>query len=247
MKKDGLTAKTIQLIAHLNQHKINTLAEISSSLAIPKPTLHRLLSELIDLQLVIKHPDTHFYSVTFHCEQLSRGVNQELTFIEAATPVARTLTQTCEWPIAVATYDEGEMLIRFSSRPDARFSFIKSTVGKRFPLFGSALGEAWMSQKGTRVQQQQLNQLDPLAVQRRLRQVKFNTPQQYLEQLKHNGYALRYGRTGESSHLAIPICKGRQVLGSIGISVFTSAVGEEIIPLYLEKLLVAAEKIVDSL
>lgn len=233
---EGLTHRVIQLLMILNKNKINTLDGLNRVLGIPKPTLHRLLKELMGMQLVTKHEDTHYYSVTSHCQALSCGVTPELRFIEKASIVAHQLTEQYEWPVAIATAEEGAMLIRFSSRPDARFSFIKSTVGKRFPLMGSALGEAWLSQRPLREQKRYLREQPPVLVQRRLKQLKANDPIHYLQGVQRQGYALRYGKSGESSHIAVPLMRGRQLMGVMGMSVFTNTVGENIVPLYLHAL-----------
>jgi len=247
MKKDSLTQKTVQLLFELNRHKINTLESLSNSLGLPKPTLHRLLNELINLQLVIKHADTHLYSITSQCQQLSNGVTSELHFIEKASEKARQLTHQYEWPIAIATAETDGLLVRFSSRPDARFSFIKSTVGKRFPMVGSALGEAWLANRPIREQKKLIRSIPDNLIQRRLRQVKTSNITEYLNQVCDQGYALRYGRSGETSHMALPIIHSRRVLGVMGISVFTTAIGEQIVPLYLPALRNASKEIIDSL
>lgn len=243
MKTNSLTEKTVLLIQALNINKINTIESLHRDLSIPKPTLHRLLHELISLGLVIKYPDTHFYSIRSACSNLSSGVDKELEFVEHAADVATDLTLECEWPVAVATYDDQRMLIRCSSRPDARFSFIKSTVGKRFPLIGSALGEAWLAHRGAADQRRHLSKTASAIIERRLRQVRHLRVSEYLNTVRQQGYALRYGRTGESSHLAIPVIQGKQLLGTIGLSVFTTAVGEQIVPLYLQRLRQAAADI----
>ncbi|HPE61792.1 MAG: helix-turn-helix domain-containing protein [Thiothrix sp.] len=243
MHSDSLIEKTVQLLQALNSHKLNTLDSLSQQLPLPKPTLHRMLQQLIALDLVIKHPETHYYSIRSGCSRLSQGVDRELLFAEHAAAIATRLTQACEWPVAVATFDQDAMLIRCSSRPEARFRFIKSTIGKRFPLIGSALGEAWLAQRSARERQRLLKTVEPASLARRLRQVRQPSVSDYLDRIRQQGYALRYGRAGESSHLAIPVIRGRQVLGSIGLSVFTSTVGKKIVPLYLERLRAAAAEI----
>lgn len=243
MKNDGLSYRIVRLLIELNNNKINTLDELHHSLALPKATLHRLLLELIQMELVIKHDDTHFYSVTSACTQLSKGVSAQHLYIENAAIIAKQLTEKYEWPVAIATEENNEMLIRFSSRPDARFSFIKSTVGKKFPIMGSALGEIWLAHKSIKTQKKLLSKQSPLTIKRRLKQLKFNDPLLYLEQVKQQGYALRYGKSGESSHLAVPLFKGKVLIAVMGMSVFTTAVGDKIVPLYLEALQEGAKQV----
>lgn len=243
MPPSGLTEKTLSLLKALNTRKINSLNQLSQDINQPKPSVHRLLKTLIECGLVVRHPDTHYYSITSHCADLSRGVDRELEYVETLAPIARQLTADTGWPIAFATLDGDSMLIRFSSRPDARFSFIKSTVGKRFPLFGSALGEAWLGHCSQGRQRLLLKEVEPARLQRRLRQLGQLQVKDYLDQVREQGYALRYGRSGESSHLAVPVMDRRRVLGCLGISVFATAVGKNIVPLYLKLLQQAAEEV----
>lgn len=246
MKNKSLNSRIISLLIELNKHKFNTLDILFKATKIPKPSLHRLLLELIEMQLVIKHLDTHIYSVTSACRLLSDGASDELRFIEQASLIARQLTEQHEWPVAIASVEQNQIQIRFSSRPDARFSFIKSTVGKCFPLIGSALGEAWLAQRHRREQNRLLNTLPAALVQRRLQQVNCTQICNYLDNVKQQGYAVRIGQSGESSHLAVPLYQGKRLKGVMGMSVFSTVVGEQIVTLYLAALQEAARQLANS-
>lgn len=228
--------RIILIIKTMNTQDINSLERLNKATAIPKPSLHRILLQLIEMGLVIKHPDTHLYSITSDCDQLSSGVNTELKVIESATELATQVTAQHEWPLAIATVYEDHMVIRASTRASARFSFIKSTVGKKFPLIGSALGEIWLANQSKAKQRKLLQSYSQAAINRRLKQLNSLNIYEYLKQVKTQGYALRIGSSGESSHLSVPIFYRRKVIASLGISVFSNTVKDNIVPLYLSLL-----------
>lgn len=253
MSTESLTRKTLSILSSLNKYTICSLDDLYRETGLPRSTIHRILNELIDLQFVVLHKDTHLYGITSQCERLACGVSDELKLVERISDRARSLTQQHGWPIAIATCENDQLVVRFSSRPGARFSYIKSTVGRRFPMIGSALGEVWIAHRYQREQRRLLQTLPADAIDKRLerlglkpekgslkRVVQTERIDAYLKQVKEQGYAVRRGNKGESSNLSVPLFQGRQLMGSLAISVFTSVAGERIVDDYLDALQLVA-------
>jgi len=69
----------------------------------------------------------------------------------------------------------------------------------------------------------------------------------YIAAVQDRGYGLRVGNRGESTHMAIPIKSDHQIIGVIGLSIFSSCFNDKVAKEYLALLRKSAGEIVDSM
>ena len=239
--------RSLLILRAMNQHRLSTISELCKETQLPKSTVHRLLATLIHCGYVEKDIERSVYMLTEQVIGLSDGYGQESRLVKAAIPIARQLTRDHKWPIAIGTFDYDAIVVQYSTRPYSEMTLRPSTVNKRFPLFRSALGEAYLGfcSEGNRKKIIEILrgdhfQADPI-IQNDIKIARL------VSQITKRGYGLREGRIGESSHIAVPIIRNSVVLGVIGISLFSSIYNTEVAVNYSTTLKKAAQEILDSL
>jgi IclR family mhp operon transcriptional activator len=212
----------------MNQRRFSTVSELHRETGLPKSTVHRLLATLIHCGYVEKDIERSVYMLTGEVLALSQGYGQESRLGTAGAPIARRLTREIKWPIAIGTFDYDAIVVQYSTRPWSHFTLRPSTVNKRFPLFKSAMGQAyfsWCSQQArdeiiAALRDDELQQ-DPIIKS----DYQLNL---FVRQVLRRGYGLREGKRGESSHISVPILHGNEILGVIGVSVFSSSMDKSV-------------------
>lgn len=76
-------------------------------------------------------------------QTLSCGYHGDPLVVEAARPQAIEFTRQHHWPIAVATFEERAVVVRFSTIPDSPMSPFHGTIKSRLDLPSRALGRAY--------------------------------------------------------------------------------------------------------
>ena len=240
-------ARTFAVLRAMNQHRFSTVSELHRETGLPKSTVHRLLATLVNCGYVTKDVERSVYLLTEQVLELSEGYGEESRLVSASAPIARRLTREIKWPIAIGTFDYDALVVQYSTRPYSHFTLRPSTVNKRFPLFKSAMGQAWFSfvQQHTRdeviaaLREDDLQQ-DPIIGNDY--QLKL-----FVRQVQRRGYGLREGNRGESSHISVPIVRGQDVLGVIGASVFSSSMNKSVKATYPAMLRQAAVDILKNM
>lgn len=239
--------RALELLNAMGHRRLSTIADLQRTTSLPKSTVHRLLATLIECGYVEKDVERSVYMLTAKISALGDGFGDDSRFVQASIPVAKQLTKQTQWPVAVGTPEGNSIVVQYSTRPYSRFCLRPSTVNLCFPLFNSALGQAYVGfcSKATLC-----NLVDSLRQDQ-----SGNTPavqcdrsiEQLVDQIRQRGYGLRIGQRGESTHIALPVMQADHVLGVIGMSLFSSCYDDTTSSEIVDKLRAAVLRIQASI
>lgn len=237
--------RAIELLKVLNRHPISSLDMLHRETRLPKPSVIRLLQTLSAVGLVKQGPQHGTYYLTSEVRSLAAGFHSEPLAVEVAAPVLEALTARHRWPVTLAVLDGQAAVVRYSTIPNSPLSLLHSTVGLRHSLVSRALGRAILAfcepdetdaildllQQSTLPEDQPAKNRDTFIA--------------LLAQIRASGYALRDpGVRPVSNTVAVPIFDRGRVLGSIGLTWFSSTHRpEEALRRYLPDLKAAAFEI----
>ena len=241
--------RAIELLRALNRQPVSTIDSLHRQTGIPKPSLVRMLQTLASQGLVAHAPQYGAYQLTAEVTSLSAGYHSEPRLVEAARPVAEALTREIKWPVALAVLDVDAIVVRYSTIPNSPLALLHSTINMRLSLVSRALGRAYFAfcapderQALLEILRRSENPEDAPA--RDARAVK-----RIVTETRKHGYALREpGVRPVSGTLAIPVFEGKRVAASLGITWFSSTLGnEQAVERYLPRLQAAAQEIGERL
>jgi IclR family mhp operon transcriptional activator len=192
---------------------------------LPKPSLVRLLNTLIGLGYVRNDPARKAYRVEPAVQELSEGFHGGSLLVEAGRAQCMALTRKLKWSASLAVLDGAEMFICFRTIHDSPVSPFSTMLTRRRSLLTTGVGRAYLA-------------FCPGDERRMLAAMLRNSTHADLHgrdidtmiadialQASH-GYAERDSQAtpDTTSTVAMPIRSGDRVLGTIGLTYFTSAV-----------------------
>ncbi|MCH4886986.1 IclR family transcriptional regulator [Acidaminobacter sp. JC074] len=121
----------------------NNLLEISKYLGLNKSTVHRLLHTLIYKGYVVQKDDSK-YHLSSMLLNLSQKVVKDLDIIEISKPYLRELNDLSEEVVHLVMFerDEAVYIDKMEAKSNIR---MYSYIGKRIPLYSSAVGKAYLA------------------------------------------------------------------------------------------------------
>jgi IclR family mhp operon transcriptional activator len=141
-------ARGIEVLRYLNKVKGAHPVAIAKEVGLPRPTVHRILESLEELELVYQGLSSGEFRLTPGVRRLAGGGDSFDKLRSAAWPVMRDLTSEVVWPSDLAVFHNDEMQIVEST---CRLSSIASdigVVGHTRSMLLSALGLAYLSHCG---------------------------------------------------------------------------------------------------
>lgn len=227
----------------MNEKPVWSLQELADRTGLPKSTLHRTLAALQEERYVRSHEDMYgHYQLTSAVEELSRGVVQQSRLVDVAAPIMIATTKRIKWPLTLAVVDGCQLRVNFCTMPYSPYAIRPSSYGRRYSLFGSALGRAYFAFCG-RDERRILYDLH------RREQAGADLPgpcmlRSVITETRANGYGLRRGRKdSDSSALAVPVFAGDYLLGAMAYSTFSRALDDDVIRRYVPILKETAARI----
>lgn len=221
--------RLLRLIRALNEHGPCTVVSLNRETLISRQAIYRLLRVLCEAGYAKSLPDTHQYQLTSLVLELTDRVRDQERITEVATPVLGALQKRVVWPTSYADFEQGQMIVRVTTRRNSPLVFDRSRTGIRLPVLESSLGLAYLAFCAPPTRSTILNILeqssdpldrlarDPAAVKRLLR-----------ETVKR-GYGSREGGSiGEAtSSISVPVVTGRYAVGAVTTTFLTSALSIE--------------------
>ena len=238
-------ARTLGVLRALNEHNGARVSELAQKTGIPRPSLYRVLETLRVQGYVRRDPDTERYELTIQVRALSDGFKDEAWIREAALPAMDSLQRDIVWPTDIATFYDGAMWLRETTRRQSPLTIDAATVGLRLPMLKSATGKAYLAYCGDAERETILQNL------RRSRQPEDARARdsRYVRELiavtRRNGYGEQYREIfPKTAAIAVPIRREQQVVGCLNISFIASALApRDAAARYLASLAAAASAI----
>lgn len=235
--------RALQVLEALNRQPVATLTFLHAETGIPKPSIIRLLQTLAHCGYV-RHADQRGeYRLTSKVRVLTSGYHSEPRVVEVVAPLLDALTAELKWPAALALPDLDAVVIRYSTVPQSPLSLHHSSLNMRLSLVSRALGRAYLAFCGEAERDALIARVaasdhaeDALARRRPALEAE-------LALVRRDGYALRDPRVRPVSNtLALPVFDQARVVGSIGLTWFSSTMKPaEAVRRFLEPMQSAAE------
>lgn len=243
--------RALTLLEILNRQKFTSIDVLHKLSKLPKPTIIRLMETLSSAGYVAKDAAGKGYRITSAVAALSCGYQGAPLVVEAARPYAQDLTVQLKWPVAIAVLDESAALVAYTTSADSPMSPYQGLLHRRLGLLSRALGRAYLAFCPREERQLILDILqhnEHPDTNLDFSEMDINT---MLEAIARQGFAVRRpgNGTAPSTSVAVPIFEldGERVLGTLGLTYYTSAVNwEKALSQYIPSLQSAAKGIGES-
>ena len=220
--------RAVQLLESLNRQPVASIAQLHQQTGIPKPSLVRLLQTLEMLGYVRRGPKAGAYLLTSKVRLLASGFHSEPRIIEVVAPLLDALTQAIKWPAALAVPDNGAAVIRYSTIASSPLALLHSSIDMRLSLFTRALGRVYLAFCDEDEREALISLADVASNPEDAAAQQRQSLDATLELIRRQGYALRDPKVRPvSKTLALPVFDAHRVVASIGITWFTSTMGDE--------------------
>jgi IclR family mhp operon transcriptional activator len=120
--------KALRTLEFLNIRGEATVTEVAQAIDVPRTTAYRLLGTLACEGYIDKQNHSDIYRLTSRIRALSRGFGDLNLAIEIAKPLIEKVGTENMWPIALATPDGAEMVVRVTT------DFSSALALERFPI-----------------------------------------------------------------------------------------------------------------
>jgi IclR family mhp operon transcriptional activator len=239
-------ARSLLVLEELNRHRVASVDILHKATGLPKSTLVRLLKSLCAMGYATNDRRQGGYAVASRVKSLSNGFHGDPLVVEAARPWALAFTEELHWPVAISVLEKTSVVVRFSTIPDSRVSPFHGTLNMHLSLLGRALGRAYLAFCPVAERSMLLDLLsrspDPEDMPARDRKRAL----ELLASIRKQGFAERdpMVEPRSSGTIAAPIMDGRNVLATVGMTYFTSALSRaELMQRYVPRVLTLAGNI----
>lgn len=217
-------SRGLKLLQELNASGPSSAQDLSRRTDVNRTTTYRLLTTLAEEGFVSFDEKSALFSLTPHVRQLSEGLSVRDESSQAAVPAMFKLLDEVNWPSDFAVFDLGSVVIRESTHPFSVLSIHRDMIGRRRSLLRSALGRAILTAAGPSLRREMLE----IAAAYQPEDAAMANDRQFVAQLirqtERDGYASSVGETERTiSAIALPILKGKQVIGSLNLIFFSSS------------------------
>ena len=137
----------LSVLEALNRRLVSTVEHIAAATGLPKPTVVRILDQLVTAEFVQRMPKRRGYMLDERVQTLSVGYHSsDIVVRECRSPLSQ-FTAKHKWPISLATLDVDTMRIRASTVQESPFSTPgdHSRIARRVPILAAALGRAYLA------------------------------------------------------------------------------------------------------
>ena len=217
--------RTLTILQAMNRRPVSSVDYLHKETGLPKPTLVRFLATLCNAGFVSSARRNGGYQLTSLVRSLSSGYHGDPLIVQAAAPIAQSLTREIRWPISVALPNGNGVVVRLSTAPDSPMSPFHSTLNLHLSFFMRGLGRAYIAF------------CDPTQVEAYVRQTIADGSEGHelvrdaaalfgmITSIRWKGYALRDREIEprSSDTLAVPIFLDGSVRATIGVTFFRSA------------------------
>jgi DNA-binding IclR family transcriptional regulator len=229
--------KIIQLLIS-DQQKIGwPISEIADHTELPLSTVHRLISSLVQYELVSQIPETKQYKIGNKWMEIGLGMLENLDFRVVARPFMEELSLEVEESIYLNIPNQTDSIIieRIDSPLKVR---IIDNLGERIPL---SIGAANKTILANMPKEKTLEILQTLKVHK-------TEQEKILDQLTHiaeSGYAISYGeKTEGTASVASPIIGFQnQIMGALSIGILNYNITEERLTFLIDRVKNGAKQI----
>ena len=199
--------------------------EVAQRLAIPRPTVYRLLQTLEELGYVARSPSDDRFRVTRQSTNLGDGYDAGILVCQHAGPVLARLARQVVWPIDLSIYENAAMVIQDTTHARSPLSIDRGMIGRRLPMLRTSSGRTYLAFSPPDEQAVIIRHLRRLDEPEDRPFLEEGALQRMIRDTLAQGYGVRYGGefNPKTSSLAVPIRHADRLFGTISLIWITSA------------------------
>jgi IclR family mhp operon transcriptional activator len=137
--------KALRALTFLNCHGESTVTEVAGAIGVPRTTSYRLLETLAAEGYVEKQPHSHIYRLTSMVQKLSSGFGDSDLMVEVAKPLINKIGGEVRWPLALATPQGSDMMVRIATDFDTPLAIDRYFIGFRTPMIHAPAGLCYLA------------------------------------------------------------------------------------------------------
>ena len=232
--------RALVLLRAMNGRAVSSIRELAADTGISKPSVVRLLAILIEDGYVQRASKAGSYLLTEKVLQLAAGFRQDALIERAAGQPMEELTAQVGWPSALGLFEQGAMVVRYSTIPTSPLSWYRTTLHNRLPLLGSAMGLVFLAFATRPVREA----LIASALSSEVNGAELS--EEYFESVRGHGYAFRAPTQEHPTFsLSVPLLDGQRLMAALSLTMFGPRIPADQAALrYLDQLRGAADTIV---
>jgi IclR family transcriptional regulator, mhp operon transcriptional activator len=227
-------ARGLEIMAALNSQQYATVSEVARKTSLPRVTVFRLLSTLVDTGYVLRSRRGDRYWIASNALKLSAGYQTDAWAAELARPFVDEFNKKIKWPVLLLGVADDAISTLYVS--ESRFAFHTFREGKRVPLLPSTAGPHYLSS---------LSKTKRFATLKRLRVKDLEGLSRQIVEARKKGYGARgKGLIPGTCSISAPIYfRGRPLLYLTVVCFRKVHPLDDVIELYLRDTLEEASRI----
>lgn len=222
-------SRGISVLQAVNRGGSLSMMEIARSSEVPYPTACRIVQTLLFEGLIEREPSRKRYRPTALVQTLAHGFHGHARLVQVARAHIVELTRQVSWPISLATHVGHSMIVRDSTHALSALTFNEYFPGFSLPILECASGIAYLAHISDEERARLIAALKLLPNKISANIIYVIENDTLIEDVQRQGYATR-GRNqftrnpGKTSSIAVPIFEGDQVVGTLALAYFASAI-----------------------
>jgi len=207
--------KALRALTYLNCHGESTVTEVACAIGVPRTTSYRLLETLAAEGYVEKQPHSNIYRLTSMVQKLSSGFGESDFVVELAKPLISRVGAEILWPLALATPQGCDMMVRIATDHDTPVAIDRYFIGFRTPMLHAPAGLCYLAACEDDVRESILNLVRRTSSSAEQQRDPITDLDFVLEQTRRLGYChIRFAQYREGG-LAVPVFADGRAVGGI--------------------------------
>ena len=137
-------SRALDILRVLNGYKGLNASELSRLVALPRPTVLRLLMTLDELGYVERSDGDGCFRVATKVAELSRGYVEE-PWLAIARPMLTELSQELVWPLALLRLRDNALIVEAVTDSHSKMLVRRQAPGTAIPLLSSSSGDLFLA------------------------------------------------------------------------------------------------------
>lgn len=210
-----------------------TMAEIARETGLPYPTVSRIVATLVSEKYIERELGRKRFRVTGLVQSLAHGFQESGHLVRVGRPHLVSLTNELGWVTLLATPLGGRMIIRDSTHILTSLTFEHYYPGFTFPILDSASGRAFFAYCTPEERQACLRGIAAIEGSEADHAITLAQDDEDFVRIRQRGYATRSRNAftnppGKNSTIAVPVIVDGEILATLGLVFFASAMPMEV-------------------
>lgn len=217
--------RALQLLCRLNHQDITSVTELHRITRLPKPSLVRLLDTLISMGYVQNDVASKGYRLAPGVQELSAGFHGGPLLAEAGGELISDLTRRLKWTVSIAVLEGASMFICCTTLRDSPCSPFGTMLARRRDLLVQGIARAYLAFCPESERKILVTMLKDGADAARCKAID-EMVAEIIAQGARQGYVERHPSSppNQTSTVGVPIFADSRILGTLGMTYFSSAV-----------------------